>query len=182
MEKTCMHVLSSFYGLILTEDVSMNFENQKNLNANKSKDREIEGNGWTWKETHEHKTRRIKTIEHKLKIARGKTFFARTWNAQLQLMHRCLLFFPQIAIAIGVLTSKKGEGDEPLWRQQHWLRSVDCSLPLLASEYQQLCIDSRLDDVWGNADFRSLNLMPAARLDCLMNRRMQASDSEWPQV
>ena len=26
------------------------------------------------------------------------------------------LFFPQIAIAIGVLTSNKGEADEPLWR------------------------------------------------------------------
>ena len=25
-------------------------------------------------------------------------------------------FFPQIAIAIGVLTSNRGEGDEPLWR------------------------------------------------------------------
>ena len=24
-------------------------------------------------------------------------------------------FFPQIAIAIGVLTSNRGEGDEPLW-------------------------------------------------------------------
>ena len=27
-----------------------------------------------------------------------------------------LSFFPQIAIAIGVLTSNRGEGDEPLWR------------------------------------------------------------------
>ena len=26
------------------------------------------------------------------------------------------LFFPQIAIAIGVLTSNRGDGDEPLWR------------------------------------------------------------------
>ena len=25
-------------------------------------------------------------------------------------------FFPQIAIAIGVLTSNRGEGDEPFWR------------------------------------------------------------------
>ena len=25
-------------------------------------------------------------------------------------------YFPQIAIAIGVLTSNRGEGDEPLWR------------------------------------------------------------------
>ena len=25
-------------------------------------------------------------------------------------------FFPQIAIAIGVLTSNRGEGDDPLWR------------------------------------------------------------------
>ena len=27
-----------------------------------------------------------------------------------------LFFIPQIAIAIGVLTSNRGEGDEPLWR------------------------------------------------------------------
>ena len=26
------------------------------------------------------------------------------------------MLFPQIAIAIGVLTSNRGEGDEPLWR------------------------------------------------------------------
>ena len=29
---------------------------------------------------------------------------------------KMLLFFPQIAIAIGVLTSNKGEGDEPFWQ------------------------------------------------------------------
>ena len=28
----------------------------------------------------------------------------------------CLTIFSQIAIAIGVLTSNRGEGDEPLWR------------------------------------------------------------------
>ena len=29
----------------------------------------------------------------------------------------CIFFFiPQIAIAIGVLTSNRGEADEPLWR------------------------------------------------------------------
>ena len=38
-------------------------------------------------------------------------------------------------------------------RQQYWLRSFDYSLPLLASEYQKICIDSRLDDVCGNAEF-----------------------------
>ena len=27
-----------------------------------------------------------------------------------------MIIIPQIAIAIGVLTSKRGEGDEPLWR------------------------------------------------------------------
>ena len=30
--------------------------------------------------------------------------------------HRVARIFPQIAIAIGVLTSNRGEGDEPLWR------------------------------------------------------------------
>ena len=38
-------------------------------------------------------------------------------------------------------------------RQQYWLRSFDYSLPVLASEYQKICIDSRLDDVCGNAEF-----------------------------
>ena len=28
--------------------------------------------------------------------------------------------FPQIAIAIGVLTSNRGEGDEPLWADWTW--------------------------------------------------------------
>ena len=30
--------------------------------------------------------------------------------------HNVFCFIPQIAIAIGVLTSNRGEGDEPLWR------------------------------------------------------------------
>ena len=34
-----------------------------------------------------------------------------SWN-----MAKACQFFPQIAIAIGVLTSNRGEGDEPLWR------------------------------------------------------------------
>ena len=36
------------------------------------------------------------------------------------------VFFPQIAIAIGVLTSKRGEGDEPLW----WI-GVGCHCSVL---------------------------------------------------
>ena len=35
-------------------------------------------------------------------------------------LHICI--FPQIAIAIGVLTSNRGEGDEPLWRIGHGTR------------------------------------------------------------
>ena len=45
-----------------------------------------------------------------------------TWDVKKNLVHIgdnisiYLSIFPQIAIAIGVLTSNRGEGDEPLWR------------------------------------------------------------------
>ena len=34
--------------------------------------------------------------------------------------------FSQIAIAIGVLTSNRGEGDEPLWRYWTWHQGCHC--------------------------------------------------------
>ena len=37
------------------------------------------------------------------------------------------LSFSQIAIAIGVLTSNRGEGDEPLWRIGRGTRVPGCS-------------------------------------------------------
>ena len=42
--------------------------------------------------------------------SRGKMQLQKTCNAKKW------TFFPQIAVAIGVLTSNRGEGDEPLWR------------------------------------------------------------------
>ena len=40
-----------------------------------------------------------------------------SWMEQVEVQgYFYISFFPQIAIAIGVLTSNRGEGDEPLWR------------------------------------------------------------------
>ena len=44
---------------------------------------------------------------------KGGTFWPLSVYAKNLVCHR---FFPQIAIAMGVLTSNRGEGDEPLWR------------------------------------------------------------------
>ena len=70
-----------------------------------------------------------------------------------------LLLFPQIAIAIGVLTSNRGEGDEPLWRIGRGTRvplqgAVDV-MPLLGAivgcHYSGAMVGGEGDDqLWGS--------------------------------
>ena len=63
--------------------------------------------------------------------------------------------FPQIGIAIGVLTSNRGEGDEPLWRIGRGTRlplqdQVDV-VPLLGAIVGYHCSGGESDDqLWGN--------------------------------
>ena len=63
-------------------------------------------------------------------------------------------FIPQIAIAIGVLTSNRGEGDEPLWRIGHGTRvplqgAVDV-VPLLGVIVGCHCSVLLLGQLWGS--------------------------------
>ena len=56
----------------------------------------------------------MRQIFQEMELAWGRDSLPNLWITFLH--SHCQWVFPQRAIAIGVLTSNRGEGDEPLWR------------------------------------------------------------------
>ena len=71
------------------------------------------------------------------------------------------LIFPRIAIAIGVLTSNRGEGDEPLWRIGRGTTvALQGAVPLLSAFVGCIVVCYGWGRVTTNFNFGGMDVVP----------------------